>query len=569
MRDRPRRRGPVPTSCFFTAATAILQQNAIPVLVDCRPETLEIDLDAAKSLVTPRTKAILPVHMYGYPSNIERITEFADRHGLVIIEDACQSHGAKFRGQLMGTFGAVGCFSFAAPRKHINVGEGGMVVTNSDALAKQSRRVANKGKDNGWFTHKIMGFSYNLPEMSAIIGIQGVEELDRQVALRREVSDGYDAVLRGTELEVPELPDSIFHSYFRKVVLLPERFAPIRDSFVRAGEWENVSAKPPHTALHTIDWLRERTGSVVQPSFPVADRELPRVVDLEAGPLMSDVLRCYRITAAHEIDFELDLIDHLVSCGFPTPRIVRTATGERRVVESGTHAVLFDFVAGVAIDPQRRESLAQVAGLAARLHNVTVGRSFGAERSRSDRGRIQTLLHAMETNDVLARKAGADRLVEHLRSLLGDMAEQQEPALPSGALHHDFYPDNILVHPADADHDQSVAALIDFDESYAGPFVFDIASLLTYWAKGERDWFDVPTMRELLTAYQQVRAITPDERTALPLAVRVFNAADAAEYILRNYRKRPTEFELSGFHSLDTYYALTERDDWLRGLDVG
>jgi homoserine kinase type II len=289
---------------------------------------------------------------------------------------------------------------------------------------------------------------------------------------------------------------------------------------------------------------------------------------LVGDPEPQYVLRCYQITAAHEIDFELNLIDHLVSCGFPTPRIVRTATGERQVVESGTHAVLFDFVAGVAIDPQRRESLAQVAGLAARLHSVTVGRSFGVERSRSDRGRIQTLLHTMETDDVLARKAGADRLVEHLSSLLGDVAEQ-DPALPSGAIHHDFYPDNILVHPADADHDQSVAALIDFDESYAGPFVFDIACLLTYWAKGERDWFDVPTMRELLTAYQQVRAITSDERTALPLAVRVFNAADAAEYILRNYRKRPAEFELSGCHSLDTYYALTERDDWLRGLDVG
>lgn len=279
-------------------------------------------------------------------------------------------------------------------------------------------------------------------------------------------------------------------------------------------------------------------------------------------------LRCYQVTAAHEIDFELDLIDHLVSRGFPTPRIVRTVTGERRVVESGTHAVLFDFVAGVAIDPRRRESLAQVAGLAARLHSATIGHSFGTERSRSDRGRIQTLVHAMETDDILARKAGADRLVEHLRSLLSDVTKQQELALPSGAIHHDFSPDNILVHPTDADHDQSVAALIDFDESYAGPFVFDIASLLTYWAKGERDWFDVPRMHELLTAYQQVRAITPDERTALPLAVRVFNAADAAEYILRNYRKHPAQFELSGCHSLDTYYALTEREDWLRGLDV-
>ncbi|WP_234995747.1 phosphotransferase [Streptoalloteichus hindustanus] len=290
---------------------------------------------------------------------------------------------------------------------------------------------------------------------------------------------------------------------------------------------------------------------------------------LVGDPEPRHVLRCYQVTAAHEIDFELDLIDHLVNHGFPTPRIVRTATGRRRVVESGVHAVLFDFVAGVPIDPRRSESGAQIADLAARLHLVTAGCSFGVERSRSDRGRIRALLRALETDAVLGGKAGADRLVEHLRGLLDDLAELRERALPSGAIHHDFAPDNILVHPADANHGQSIAALIDFDESYAGPFVFDIASLLTNWAKGERDWFDLPAMRELLTAYQRVRPLTPGEREALPLAVRAFNAADAAEYILRNYPKRPAEFALSGCLSLSTYYALTERDDWLRGLDVG
>ncbi|SHF58659.1 DegT/DnrJ/EryC1/StrS family aminotransferase [Streptoalloteichus hindustanus] len=299
----------IPTSCFFTAATVVLQQNGVPVLVDCLPESFEIDLDAAESLVTPRTKAILPVHMYGYPSDIDRLTEFADRHGLLVIEDACQSHGARFRDRPMGTNGTVGCFSFGAPRKHINCGEGGMLITDDDELARQIRRVANKGKDNGWFTHRVMGFSYVMPELNAIIGIQGVEELDELVVVRRAVSDSYDAVLRGTELEPAPVPDTLYHSYFRKVVLLPERFAPIRDWVVRAIEWENVSAKPPHAALHTIAWLRERLGPSLPASFPVADRELARVVDLEVGPSMTAedgvvsgqaVLKVWRWVREHE-----------------------------------------------------------------------------------------------------------------------------------------------------------------------------------------------------------------------------------------------------------------------------
>ncbi|MEU7478411.1 DegT/DnrJ/EryC1/StrS family aminotransferase [Lentzea sp. NPDC042327] len=275
----------VPTSCFFTAATAVLQLGAVPVLVDCLPGSLAIDLDAAAAQVTARTRAVLPVHMYGYPGDAPALTAFAQRHGLVVVEDACQSHGARWGDTLMGTFGSLGCFSFAAPRKHINTGEGGMVVTDDDELALRVRRVANKGKDNGWFTHKVMGFSYNLPEMSAVLGIQGVEALDAEVAARRAVSDAYDDELAGSGLEVQRPPDVAFHSYFRKVVLLPPRYLPLRDWFVRAVEWENVSAKPPHAALHTIEWLRGRVGGAGE--FPVADLDLGRAVDLESGPLMT------------------------------------------------------------------------------------------------------------------------------------------------------------------------------------------------------------------------------------------------------------------------------------------
>ncbi|MEV0675316.1 phosphotransferase [Actinosynnema sp. NPDC050436] len=278
------------------------------------------------------------------------------------------------------------------------------------------------------------------------------------------------------------------------------------------------------------------------------------------------VLRCYGVTAADEIDFELDLVDHLVGTGFPVPAVVRTPAGGRRVFVGGVQAVLFDFAPGTAIDPSRPESAALVADLAARLHTATTGFT-GGERSRSDEGRLRALLDALTDDPGLGGKQGADRLAGHVRELLGGLADLRAARLPSGAVHHDYHAGNVLVRTGD--DGTSVSALLDFDESYAGPFVFDVAAVLTQWGRGDGDWFDVRVMRDLLGAYERVRPLTPGERAVLPFAVRVFTAADAAEYVLRTHRERPDAFELSECLSLDLCYALAERDDWLRGLDRG
>ncbi|MEU7478412.1 phosphotransferase [Lentzea sp. NPDC042327] len=273
------------------------------------------------------------------------------------------------------------------------------------------------------------------------------------------------------------------------------------------------------------------------------------------------VLRCYRVTPAEEVDVELDLIDHLVERGFPTPRVLRTADGARRVEHEGTHAVLFELVPGSPIDEDAPASRRTVAELAASLHLATADLPAGARRSRSDRGRIQNLLAELDAGGPLATKAGASELAGELRTLLSEVDDLLGAGLPHGAVHHDYYHENVLV-----DAGGRVLGLIDFDEAYPGPVVLDVAALLTTWATDDEDRFDTAAMRSLLADYERVRPLSDRERAALPLAVRVFNAADAAEYIQRNHRKRPDAFEIAECRSLQTYHALTSQHDWLRGF---
>jgi perosamine synthetase len=301
----------VPDTCFFTAATVVLQENAVPIPIDCEPGSFDINLQAAEAAITDRTAAIITAHMYGIPGDLDAQKRFAERHKIAWVEDACQALGARFRGQLAGTLGTMGCFSFASPRKHIVTGEGGMVITADANLAQLARMIANKGKANGWYTHQRMGYSYALPEFAAIVGLQGLRDLDGEVKRRRLVATQYDRILgsgcflAGLASRYPLSERSgTLSSYFRYPIVLDEQLAPLRDWIVRAIEAENVSAKPPHSALHEIPWLAEKgfRDSHRRPSrtrvpwrdlgpqdFPNASRLLSRTIDLETGPCMDEL----------------------------------------------------------------------------------------------------------------------------------------------------------------------------------------------------------------------------------------------------------------------------------------
>lgn len=282
----------VPTFCFFTAASTVLQQNATPVLCDCRPDSLGIDVEQMKGLITDRTRAIMVVHLNGYPADIKAVCAVAAAREIPVIEDAAQAHGATVDGRKVGTFGSYGCFSFGSPRKHIAVGEGGMVMTDDDARAVELRRITYKGKDNGWFTQKRLGHTYGLPEFEAILGLQGLGNLDAEIEARRAASRAYDVVLEGSGLDVDHAPANLTHVHFRKIVRLPRGMEDVRDFMVAAIKAENISASPLHAPVHRIAWivdaLRRRSPERNFTHFPVTDAEFSRIIDLESGPCLSE-----------------------------------------------------------------------------------------------------------------------------------------------------------------------------------------------------------------------------------------------------------------------------------------
>lgn len=166
----------VPSFTFIATATSVLSVGAVPVFVDIEPETFCIDPAALEAVITPRTRAIMPVHLYGHPADIGRIRTIAQRHNLYIIEDAAQAHGAAIEDRPAGTLGDAAAFSFY-PSKNMTTGEGGMVVTNDDEVATRARMARNHGMNTRYF-HEMIGLNYRMTNISAAIGIAQLDRLE-------------------------------------------------------------------------------------------------------------------------------------------------------------------------------------------------------------------------------------------------------------------------------------------------------------------------------------------------------------------------------------------------------
>jgi perosamine synthetase len=277
----------VPALCFVAAATAIVQLGATPILCDAEPTSLTMDTRMAQDLVTERTRAILPVHLWGYPADLASLRTLCDAHGLALIEDACQAPGARVGDALTGTFGDFAAYSFAN-RKHIHCGDGGMVLCRSAEAAGLVRSMANFGKGPGWDDYHTVGYNYRMVEISALIGLDGLADLHHEIARRRDAAALYRDGLGDTDLTpVPTPPwgDSV---YFKMPLLLPERHVASRRSVIEAIHAENVSSRVPHRPLFAIPWLTEilraRGRYRGAESCPVAASAHARLFEVETGP---------------------------------------------------------------------------------------------------------------------------------------------------------------------------------------------------------------------------------------------------------------------------------------------
>ncbi len=261
----------ISASTNIATALAAYHNNAVPVPVDSEEVTWNLDPDLIEGLITPRTRAIIPVHLFGHPAAMDRICAIARRHNLVVIEDCAESHGATWQGTMTGAFGDMGCFSFYA-NKIITTGEGGMVVTNDAKLAERLRLLRNLAFGKPRFYHEAAGYNFRMAGLQAALGLAQLARIDQFLADKRRVAHTYNRLLSGVRgVRLPaELPDAR-HVYWMYAVTIEPEFGLSRDEVARNLADEGIETRTFFCPMNQQPFLRQQEGFSEIPC-PVADR---------------------------------------------------------------------------------------------------------------------------------------------------------------------------------------------------------------------------------------------------------------------------------------------------------
>jgi len=259
---------------FVASANCVLYTGARPVFVDIDADTLTIDpeaLERAALALRPRVKAILPVHVFGQPADMDPILEVARRHNLAVVEDACEAIGATYEHRAVGTLGDAGVFAFY-PNKQMTTGEGGMIVTSKPKWDALFRSLRNQGRDvfDGWLAHSRLGYNYRLDALSAALGAVQVDRLDELLSKRERVASWYRARLKDAEgiRLLVQAPWTTRVSWFVYVVRLQPGHD--RDQVIRELERCGIPARPYFPPIHLQPFYREKFG-FRRGDFPVAE----------------------------------------------------------------------------------------------------------------------------------------------------------------------------------------------------------------------------------------------------------------------------------------------------------
>ena len=245
---------------FVASANCAIYEGATPVFADVDPRTLNLAPAAVEAAVTPRTKAVVAVDIFGYPCELDPLRAICERHGLALIEDACEALGARYKGRLLGSHGHPTVFAFY-PNKQITTGEGGAVTTASAAEFELLVSLRNQGRleTSSWLQHGRLGFNYRLDDLSAALGVGQLQKLELILARRREVALSYGELLSGVEVELP-CDDDADHvrSWFVYVVKLAA--ALDRDRVMAALAADGIACAPYLPSIHLQSYMRERFG---------------------------------------------------------------------------------------------------------------------------------------------------------------------------------------------------------------------------------------------------------------------------------------------------------------------
>jgi perosamine synthetase len=268
---------------FIASANCILFERGKPVFVDIDPLTYNLDPAQIEQAITPRTKAILPVHVFGRPYAVSEIMYIARKHGLTVIEDACEAIGAQYRGVPVGTFGQTGVFAFY-PNKQLTTGEGGVIITDDDEVARRCRSWRNQGRSDteGWLEHDELGYNYRLSDINCALGISQISRLGAVVEARQRVAELYDTALKAIpEVIAPSLEEPQCRiSWFVYVVRLADEFGRSeRDQVIAELRKRGIGCRNYFPPIH-LQPLYERMFGYRPGAFPVTEHVSDRTIAL-------------------------------------------------------------------------------------------------------------------------------------------------------------------------------------------------------------------------------------------------------------------------------------------------
>ena len=275
----------VPTLTYVSTANAVHYCGATPVFVDSEPFTMNIDPARVEAKITPRTKGIIPVHLYGHPADMLPIEDAMTRRGLFVLEDAAEAHGAEYEGKRAGSLGNASMFSFYG-NKIITTGEGGMVTTSDSQLASKVRMIAGQGMDperRYWFP--IVGNNFRMTNLQAAIGVAQLEQIDLHLAKRRQVANWYRKHLSDLEdmITLPAEAPWAKHSFWMYTVLLSESHPLNRDEFMEELDHSGIETRPVFYPMHVMPPYREPNGR-----YPIAESLSKQGVNLPTHGMLTE-----------------------------------------------------------------------------------------------------------------------------------------------------------------------------------------------------------------------------------------------------------------------------------------
>lgn len=290
----------VPTFTMISTVFAIVYTGAKPVLVDAEPQTWNIDVTKIEDKITKRTRAIMPVHIYGHPCDMDPIMELAMKYNLWVIEDAAEAHGAEYKGRKVGGIGQANCFSFYA-NKIITTGEGGMVITNDRQIAEKARGLKDLAHSKEKrFLHIDLGFNYRMTNIQAAIGLAQLERIDELVQRRRNNAYLYNSLLKDIGgIKLPPEKEWAKNVYWMYSILIKDEFGMSRDELMSKLGQKGIETRSFFIPMHRQPVFRNM-GIFDKESYAIAEELSSKGLYLPSGSGLTEVEIRYITETLHE-----------------------------------------------------------------------------------------------------------------------------------------------------------------------------------------------------------------------------------------------------------------------------